>query len=116
MRCNISKNFLKCKVIITDKKAIDKIKEMKKQGKNIELSCGYECDLVESKGHFDGQEYHGIQRNIKYNHLSIVDEGRAGSEVALKLDKKEIKKIIILDSSIRRDNSEEKFNKFYHMY
>lgn len=45
---------------------------------NQELSCGYECDLEEKSGVWNGQAYDVIQRNIRHNHLAIVKKGRAG--------------------------------------
>ena len=45
-----------------------------------ELSCGYTLDLEETSGFTpDGKRYDAIQRNIKYNHLAIVEKGRAGN-------------------------------------
>ena len=67
---------------ITDQDLIDEIEK----GGLREVSCGYECELEESPGEFDGQAYDVIQRNIKYNHLAVVDKGRAGPQVRLKLD------------------------------
>lgn len=46
---------------------------------NKELSCGYECDLEEKSGVWNGQEYDYIQRNIRHNHLAVVSVGRAGN-------------------------------------
>ena len=44
-----------------------------------ELSCGYTLDLDETPGTTpDGQHYDAVQRNIVYNHLAIVPQGRAG--------------------------------------
>ena len=44
-----------------------------------ELSCGYTLTLDETPGTTpDGQHYDAIQRNIVYNHLAIVPQGRAG--------------------------------------
>ena len=44
-----------------------------------ELSCGYTLDLDEKPGTTpDGQHYDAVQRNIVYNHLAIVPQGRAG--------------------------------------
>lgn len=51
-----------------------------------ELSCGYETDLVEKPGITpDGIRYDAIQTNIRYNHLAIVKNGRAGN-ARLRLD------------------------------
>ena len=44
-----------------------------------ELSCGYTLTLDEKPGITpDGQHYDAVQRNIVYNHLAIVPQGRAG--------------------------------------
>ena len=44
-----------------------------------ELSCGYTLTLDETPGITpDGQRYDAVQRNIVYNHLAIVPQGRAG--------------------------------------
>lgn len=57
-----------------------------------ELSCGYHCDVDEQPGivpnddPFDaGKPYDRVQRNIQYNHLAFVDDGRAGN-ARLRLD------------------------------
>lgn len=54
-----------------------------------EISCGYTCELEESAGTFDGEDYTHIQRNIKYNHVAIVNRGRAGRGVRLRFDNDE---------------------------
>lgn len=43
-----------------------------------ELSCGYTLTLDETAGTYQGQHYDAIQRNIRYNHLAVVNKGRAG--------------------------------------
>jgi len=49
-----------------------------------ELSCGYRCTYERSDGITpDGQPYQYIQRNIRGNHLALVDSGRMGPEVAV---------------------------------
>lgn len=45
-----------------------------------EVSCGYDCDLEMTAGISpDGEKYDAVQTNIMYNHVAIVDAGRAGS-------------------------------------
>lgn len=66
---------------ITHKRGIDAAK----QGKQ-ELSLGYECDLVQEVGNYNGQDYTHRQTNIRYNHLSLVDRARAGSIARINLD------------------------------
>ncbi len=84
-------NFLDiAKVIITDKIAIKDVENGKQ-----EVSCGYNLDLEFDAGHWDGSKinkdgigepFDAIQRNINYNHLAIVDKGRAGAQARLRLD------------------------------
>ena len=59
------------------------------RGERREVSCGYECRLDMTPGTTpDGEAFDAIQRNIKYNHCAMlpVGAGRAGREVALRLD------------------------------
>lgn len=49
----------------------------------IELSPGYDCDYDWTPGVFDGETYDAIQRNIRANHLALVDEGRTGPDLAV---------------------------------
>ncbi len=73
--------FLKTTLTVTDANGIADIENGK-----VELSCGYESEIDETPGVFQGEEYDCVQRNIKYNHVAIVDKGRAGRDVRLKLD------------------------------
>ena len=53
----------------------------------IEVSPGYNLNLDFTPGiHPDYGPYDAVQYNIRYNHVAIVDKGRAGQEVALHLD------------------------------
>ena len=51
-----------------------------------ELSLGYNLDLDETPGVWNGQRYDAIQRNIRINHLALVREARAGEQARLNLD------------------------------
>jgi len=45
----------------------------------VELSAGYSCDLAIEDGQTpDGVAYQAVQRNIRGNHVALVDRGRAG--------------------------------------
>lgn len=48
-----------------------------------ELSCGYRCKYEKKAGVYKGQQYDYIQRDIRGNHLALVEHGRMGSEVAV---------------------------------
>lgn len=51
-----------------------------KSGKT-ELSCGYRCVYDFTPGFWNGQQYDAVQRQIRGNHLALVDEGRMGPDV-----------------------------------
>lgn len=51
-----------------------------------ELSLGYSLDLEEAPGEWQGQPYDAIQRNIRVNHLALVEKARAGDSARLNID------------------------------
>ena len=51
-----------------------------------ELSLGYTVDVVKEDGIYNGEPYTHRQKNIRYNHLAIVDRARAGSAARINLD------------------------------
>ena len=64
---------------ITDADAIAKVESGK-----VELSNGYTADIDWTPGISpNGEQYDAVQRNIKGNHVAIVEKGRAGSECRL---------------------------------
>jgi hypothetical protein len=62
------------------------------RGDMREMSCGYVCDLLNTPGVVPagepdaGQRYDRMQINRRYNHAAVVPMGRAGAEIALRLD------------------------------
>jgi hypothetical protein len=76
--------YVKAQIVITDKDMVETIQNRRKYGLTNELSCGYTCELERKDGIY-GEEghYDCIQRRIKYNHVSIVDKGRAGNKVRI---------------------------------
>lgn len=62
--------------------------EMKESGLK-ELSLGYNLDLDETPGTWNGQHYDAIQRNIRINHLALVREARAGEKARLNIDSRD---------------------------
>lgn len=75
-------------IIVTDPVTIGEIMN----GGKREISCGYQCEYVEQ----DGKIY---QKNIRGNHVALVDAGRAGKDVAIK------------DSKPQNDRKEKKLMK-----
>lgn len=60
----------------------DKLKELIDSGKK-ELSIGYRCIYVPQTGVYNGESYDFVQREIRGNHIALVDEGRSGHDVAV---------------------------------
>ena len=54
-----------------------------------ELSLGYNLDLDETPGVWNGQRYDAVQKNIRINHLALVREARAGEQARLNLDSRD---------------------------
>lgn len=74
-------DMVKTTMTITDAEAIQQVEAGKQQ-----VSCGYLCELEMKPGVYDGEEYDAIQRGIVYNHVAVVDRGRAGPSVKIRLD------------------------------
>lgn len=51
-----------------------------------ELSLGYNLDLIEEPGTWNGEPYDAIQTNIAINHLALVASARAGEQARLNID------------------------------
>ena len=67
-------DFVKTILHITDAEAIKNIEAGK-----VELSNGYTADIEWTPGVTpEGEQYDAVQRNIKGNHIAIVERGRAG--------------------------------------
>lgn len=71
-------------VTITDKDKIEKIKS----GEQRAFSCGYKARLDFSKtgNAFGNNRYDAVQRDIMYNHVALVDRGRAGDLAQINMD------------------------------
>jgi len=69
-------SFAKTDLFIIDAQSIEDIESGK-----AELSNGYTADIDWTPGVSpDGEEYDAVQRNIKGNHIAIVERGRAGRD------------------------------------
>lgn len=56
------------------------------RGRARQLSVGYTATVIEEKGTYDGEPYDYRQRNIRGNHIAIVQTARAGASASLVLD------------------------------
>lgn len=75
-------SYIQQKVTFFDSDSI----EMIVSGKRQEMSLGYTCRLDEESGEWNGQKYDYVQRDIRYNHLSLVDKARGGSDCRVLLN------------------------------
>jgi hypothetical protein len=69
--------YLKNSLVIWDQKAIDLVVSDKKK----QLSCAYHYDADMTPGKYLGAPYDGVMRNIRFNHVALVEDGRAGADV-----------------------------------
>lgn len=69
-----------------------------------ELSLGYALDLDETPGVWNGQPYDAIQKNIRINHLALVDNARAGDQARLNIDSRDTKKGVKVMSQFHKDS------------
>lgn len=75
--CGFDEPFLRNSLVIWCANAIAGV-NTKKQ---CELSSAYGYDADMTPGIYGGVAYDGIMRNIKGNHVALVESGRAGSDV-----------------------------------
>lgn len=71
--------YLDCDLHITDGAAIDAVEH----GDFKEISAAYLYDPVKESGTFDGDDYEIVMRNLRGNHVALVEKGRAGADVVV---------------------------------
>lgn len=71
--------FLRCSLAVWDKEGIAAVES----GEQQELSSAYHYDPDMTAGTFEGVHYDGVMRNIRGNHVALVDVGRAGRDVVV---------------------------------
>ena len=81
-----SEDYIQQRLTIFDDSVITLIKGKTKS----EMSLGYQCELDFTAGKYKGEQYDCIQRNIRYNHGSIVDQARGGPNCKILLDGAEV--------------------------
>lgn len=88
---NFENPFLKNSLVVWTQAAIDAIESDEKK----ELSAAYRYKPDMTPGTFLGERYDGVIRSIRGNHIALVPQGRAGSDV------------VIGDSALRRPSHAE---------
>lgn len=64
---------------ITDKKAIKSVED----GSCKQISCSYRYTPDMTAGEYQGAKYDFVMRDIRGNHVALVPQGRAGSDVVV---------------------------------
>lgn len=100
-------DYILANLVITDQDGVDWVQN---QGRK-ELSLGYTVDLHPENGTYKGEQYDYRQKNIRYNHLAIVNQARAGPEARIALDSADTVEIFIPEvemtkRKIKIDNEE----------
>jgi hypothetical protein len=77
--------WLEAGVYVADGSTLERVE----RGDLVEVSMGYTADVVPQKGIApDGSHYDAVQKNIRFNHLALLQDGRAraGRGARLRLD------------------------------
>jgi uncharacterized protein len=71
--------YLDNSLFVNAKHAIDAIES----GRQRELSAGYHYSPDMTPGNFHGTAFDGVMRSIVFNHVALVEDGRAGPDVVV---------------------------------
>jgi hypothetical protein len=71
--------YLDNSLFVNSQEAIDAIET----GRQQELSAGYHYKPDMTPGNFRGTDYDGVMRDIVFNHVALVEDGRAGPDVVV---------------------------------
>lgn len=69
--------YLDNSLVIWTKDAIQGVETQRQQ----EISCAYYYRADMTPGVFEGEHYDGVMRDIRFNHVALVEKGRAGPDV-----------------------------------
>lgn len=74
--------FVRGVITVTDSEAVKSIND----GKTLQISAGYKCNIDPTPGVWQGQHYDAIQTDLDVNHIALTQRGRAGEEVKICFD------------------------------
>jgi len=81
-----SEEYVQQRLTIFDADIIEMVTKKEK----TQMSLGYTCELDFIPGEYKGEAYDCVQRNIRVNHASIVENARGGESCKVLLDGAEI--------------------------
>lgn len=73
-------------------------------GTKTEFSCGYSALIIQESGIWNGEEYDSKQTQIRYNHGSIVEKGRAGRKVKIRMSDSEELDVLVQYEKNKNEN------------
>lgn len=78
------RSYARATLTINDGPTVEAIRA----GKLRELSAGYRCRIVPTRGEHDGERFDATQLDVVYNHVALLGpgEGRAGEDVSIRYD------------------------------
>lgn len=82
---HVDNNTLRVDMTIMDGKLINAINNGKQ-----ELSIGFQTNIDQTPGKYNGVAYDSVQKDIRINHVAVVNQGRAGHKVRLLGDSAEM--------------------------
>jgi hypothetical protein len=93
---HVDDNTLRVDMTIMDGKLIDAINNGKQ-----ELSIGFQTNIDQTPGEYNGVAYDSVQKDIQINHVAVVNQGRAGHKVRLLGDSAEM-----IDDDVKEGKTE----------
>jgi hypothetical protein len=100
---SVDDNLVRAKMSIIDDEAIRAVES----GEYRETSCGYSCDIDETPGEHEGEEYDVVQRNIRYDHVALVQRGRMKVPDSIRLDGESVQRVEAKQPAHRVDGDKE---------
>lgn len=88
--CQWKAPYLAASLTVTDAEAIRKIEN----GERMELSAAYFFTPVLENGEWNGKPYDFVMTDIQGNHVALVEEGRAGSDVCVADSNKSVQDVL----------------------
>jgi len=74
-------DHVRAQILVTDAATAEQM-----MGGKVALSCGYSCDVDMTPGEVGGVRYDAVQKNIRGNHVALVDIARAGPAAKVRMD------------------------------
>jgi hypothetical protein len=91
--------FIRGVITVLDSEAVKSISE----GKTLQISAGYKCNIDSTPGMWRGQPYDAIQTDVEINHIALTERGRAGPDVKIYFDSADLDDDIAFQEVVKQD-------------